>query len=233
MASGAAHVSLPWKRLLAELGVIVGGVLIALAADAWWGRRQEQAEARAYLQQLLVDFQETDRRLRATIAADTRTLEEVTAVVDRAFRGVYPSPDSLNLPTRYNFFEPLTGTLTALVESGDLRLIRGDSLRFELVTYLALIDVTQQSLRHTETLIWNSTEHVVLGRARHSQSAARRAAGRDSGWGDIDVAGALNDPQIISALQVQMVASQVRIFSLGRLEEPVTSIIRLLDAELK
>jgi hypothetical protein len=233
MGSGAARVSLPWKRLLAELAVIVGGVLIALAADAWWERRQEQEEARDYLQQLLVDFQETDRRLRATIAGDTRTLEQVNGVVDRAFRGVFPSPDSLDLPTRYDFFEPVTGTLTALVESGDLRLIRDDSLRFELVAFLSLVDASQQVLRHTESLIWNSTEHVAQGRARHSQSALRRAAGQRSGWGEIDVAGALNDPAVISALQVQAAASQIRIFSLRRLEEPVASIIRSIQAELR
>jgi hypothetical protein len=233
MTFGATAVALPWKRLLAELAVIVGGVLIALAADAWWERRQEHAEARDYLQQLLVDFQETDRRLRATIAADSKTVERVNGVVDRAFRGVFPSADSLDLPTQYNFFEPLTGTLTALVEGGDLRLIRVDSLRFKLVAFLALIDASQQVLRHTETLIWNSTEHVALGRARHSQSALRRAAGRGSGWGEIDVRAALNDPDIISALQVQVVASQVRMFSLRRLEQPLTSIIRVIQAELK
>lgn len=212
--------------------MIVGGVLIALAADAWWESRQEQADARDYLQQLLVDFQETDRRLRGTIAGDARTLEVVYGVLDRASRGVFPPPDSLDLPTRYDMFEPLTGTLMALVESGDLRLIRNDSLRFKLVAFLALIDASRQILHHTETLIWNSTEHVSLGRARHSQAALRRATGRASGRGEIDVAGLLNDPEIISALQVQAVASQVRTFSLGRLNEPVTSIIRLLQAEL-
>jgi hypothetical protein len=232
MASSAT-VSLPYKRLLAELAVIVAGVLIALASDAWWQRRQEQTEARDYLEQLLVDFQETDRRLRGTIEGDATTLESVHRVVDRANRGVYPPPDSLELPTRYDQFEPLTGTLTALVESGDLRLIRNDSLRFELVAFLSLLDVSQQILRHTEVLIWNSTEHVAHGRARHSQSATRRAAGAASGWGEIDVQEALNDPEIMSALYVQAVASQVRTFSLSRLNEPVTRIIHLLQAELE
>ena len=35
----------------------------------------------------------------------------------------------------------------ALVESGDLRLIRNDSLRFELVAFLSLLQTSEQFLR--------------------------------------------------------------------------------------
>jgi hypothetical protein len=122
--------------------------------------------------------------------------------------------------------------LTALVQGGDLRLLDGDSLRFELVAYSATIDDIETVLRHTETMIWNSTERVALGRARHSQSALRRAANGGSGWGQVDVAGALNDAEIISALQVQAMASQIRLFNLGRLEKPTSRLIRLIQAEL-
>lgn len=87
-------------------------------------------------------------------------------------------------------------------------------------------------MRHMETLIWHSTERIVLGRARHSQTSLRRAANHGSGWGQVDVAGALNDPEIISALQVQAMASQIRIFSLGRFQEPTRRVIRLIQAEL-
>jgi hypothetical protein len=233
MPLGTAAASLPWKRLFAELAVIVGGVLIALAADAWWESRLERGEARGYLQQLLVDVQETEQRLQGTIAGDSTTLEWVNRVVDRALRGVFPSPDSLDLPTRYNQFEPLTGTLTALIESGDLRLISNDSLRFDLVAFSAQIDAAGQVLRHTETLIFNSIERVSLGRARHSQSAARRSANRGAGWGEVDVIGVLNDPDVISALQVQAAASQIRLFNLRRLEEPTRHIILRIQAELR
>jgi hypothetical protein len=217
---------------MAELAVIVGGVLIALAADAWWETRLERREARDYLQQLLVDFQETQRRLRGTIAAETETLQLVNSVVDRASRGVLPSPDSLELPTRYNEFEPLTGTLTALVEGGDLRLVRDDSLRFELVAFLSLVDASDQFLSHTETMIFDSIERVTLGRARHSQSASRQATNGASGWGEVDVRGILNDPDVIGALQLQAGASQMRVYSLGRLEEPIQRLIRLTQAQL-
>ena len=227
-----AGLSLPWKRLTAELGVIVAGVLIALAADSWWERRQERRQAEEYLQQLLVDFRATERRLQAAIEADARTFAFASGVVDLAFRGQFPAADSLQLPTGYHFFHPLTGTLTALVQGGDLRLLDVDTLRFELVKYSALIAETQTALRHAETMIWHSTERIVVGRARHSQAASRRAANHGSGWGQVDVAGALNDPEIISALQVQAMASQIRLFNLGRLEEPTSRIIRLIQAEL-
>ncbi len=222
--SRAVAAALPWKRLAAELAVIVAGVLIALGADSWWEARQERQQARAYLEQLLSDFHENERQLGNAMEADGRTLEKAFGVVGRAFRGEFPSADSLDLPTGYHYFQPLTGTLTALVEGGDLRLLESDSLRFALVEYASLIDQTEAVLRHSETLIWNSTERLALGRARHSRSGTR--------WGAIDVAGVLNDPEVISALQVQGIASQVRLFNLGLLEDPTRRVITLIQAEL-
>jgi hypothetical protein len=233
MRIGRSEASVPWSRLFAELAVIIAGVLIALAANSWWEGRQEQKHAREYLEQLLVDIQRTDRRLRSTLETETHRREAVSAAIGRAFAGTWPHPDSLDLPTGYDYFEPLTGTLTALIQSGDLRLLTSDSVRFELIAFSALIHETEAILRHTESLIWNSTQRVLTGRARHSQSTARRGPQAGRGWGDVDVVGVLNDPEVISAMQIQAVATEVRIFNLGRLEEPTSRIIELLRAELR
>jgi hypothetical protein len=222
--------ALPWKRLFAEFGVIFAGVLIALAVDSWSERRQERQQAESYLNQLLVDFQETERRLQSTIRADEQTLGWVNSVIARTFQGAFPSADSLDLPTGYSQFRPLTGTLVALVQGGDLRLLHSDSVRLELVAFAALLDATETTLRHTEELIWNSTERVILGRARHSQSATRRSVNGRRGWGDVDVVGVLTDPEIISALQVQAAASENRLRNLRRLEAPIGRILTLLSA---
>jgi hypothetical protein len=232
MSRDAAALSLPWKRLIAELAVIVAGVLIALAADSWWEQRQERQRAEEYLQQLLNDFRQTERQLQNAIGGDTRKFESASRVIDRANRGQFPPADSLELPTGYDFFHPPTGTLTALMQNGDLRLLDSDTLRFKLVAYSSLIDDIKTILRHSETMIWNSTERLILGRARHSQSASRRAANNGSSWGQADVAGVLNDPEVISALQVQAMASQIRLFNLGRLKEPTNRLIQLIQAEL-
>ena len=214
-----------WKLVLGELGLIVGGVLIALTLDAWWDGRQERRQEIAYMTQLLFDLRETESRLHASIAGDAETLNVLGSILDRAFVGPPPPSDSLRLPTGYSQFRPLTGTHIALVKSGNLRLLRSDSLRFALIAYAALINATEAVLRHTETLIWNSTERVIHGRARHSQSAMRQ-------WGPIDVEAALNDPDLVSALQVHAAASQNRIRNLQRLEEPTSNLIRLLGSQL-
>ncbi|HEX6070923.1 MAG TPA: hypothetical protein VFZ18_13905, partial [Longimicrobiaceae bacterium] len=172
-------------------------------------------------------------QLRGTIEAETERLEAVNRAIDRALRGPLPHADSVELPTGYNQFEPLTGTLAALIQGGDLRLLRNDSIRFELIGYSAVIHETEEILRHSETLIWNSTERVIQARARHSQSAGRGEGSAGRGWGTLDVAGLLNDPEIITALQVQTVASQVRLFNLRRLEEPTARVIRLIQEELE
>jgi hypothetical protein len=221
--------SLKWKPVLGQLGLIVGGVLIALAVDSWWENRQERDQERAYLEQLLSDLRETESRLENSIAADTRTLDRVNWVLDRAFNGPLPPPDSLDLPTGYNQFRPLTGTQTALVQSGDLQLLRNDSIRFRLIAYTALINATETLLRHTETLIWNSTERVILGRNRHARSPNARGP---AAWGTVSVEGALGDPELISALHVQAAASQNRIRNLRRLQGPTADLIQLLATEL-
>ena len=217
---------------MAEVAVIVSGVLLALAADSWWEQREERRQAEEYLQQLLNDFRQTERQLQNAIGGDTRKFESASRVVDRAYRGDFPPADSLELPTGYDFFLPPTGTLTALVQGGDLRLLDSDTLRFELVAYASLVDDIKTVLRHSETMIWNSTERIILGRARHSQSALRRGANSVSNWGQVDVAGTLNDPEVISALQVQAAASQIRLFNLRRLEKPTGRLIQLIQAEL-
>src|SRR5262245_66318549 len=124
MALNLARSSLPWKRLLANSAVIVASVLFALAVDSWWGRHQERTHAEEYLKQLLVDFKKTDVQLRGAIASETERMEAVNRVIGHALHG--PLPDTLELPTGYNQFEPLTGTLTALVQGCDLRLLHSE-----------------------------------------------------------------------------------------------------------
>lgn len=222
-----------WKRAFGELVLIVGGVLIALALDSWREEQQERQQETAYLQQLLLDLRETEERLNRSAAGDSAILGEISRVLDRAFRGKPPPGDSFDISLGYSPFRPLIGTQMALVQGGDLRLLQSDSIRFRLIAYSALMDATEALLRHTERLIWNMTEPIIHGQVRHSQSSAPSGIAETPAWREIDVAAALSDPALVSALQTHALASRNRIGNLRRLEEPLSELIRLVEVELK
>lgn len=50
------NTELPWKRFAAEALIIVGSILLALAADAWWDGRNNEARERLALSDLAVEL---------------------------------------------------------------------------------------------------------------------------------------------------------------------------------
>jgi hypothetical protein len=133
-----------WPRnarwFLAEFMVVLTGVLVALALNAWWGERQNRQLERAYLLQLHEDLAASEADL-SMIADEMMTRALHSAAVGHAFWD--PSSTSaddlvvsLGAPLSANRTRPVLGTAQALVATGDLRLIRSDRLRSELMSYL-------------------------------------------------------------------------------------------------
>ena len=123
----------------AEIVVVVVGVLIALGLNAWWGHRQDDVRADAYLAQLASDLAETERvmsvsddRMRATERAIKRLLQ--------SFGQPQPPLDSVlhwvDVGLLTDLQRPVLGTAEALVATGDLALVRDDSLRIAIAAYL-------------------------------------------------------------------------------------------------
>jgi hypothetical protein len=54
-------------RILIEIGVVTGGILIAFALDAWWDNRAQARQEQAHLRALASDFRENIERLNALI----------------------------------------------------------------------------------------------------------------------------------------------------------------------
>jgi hypothetical protein len=132
-----------WPRnarwFLAEFMVVLTGVLVALALNAWWGERQNRQLERAYLLQLHEDLAASEADL-SMIADEMLTRALHSAAVGHAFWDPAPaSVDllmSLGMPLSSTRTRPVLGTAQALVATGDLRLIRSDRLRSELMSYL-------------------------------------------------------------------------------------------------
>ena len=138
----------------AEIVVVVAGVLIALALNAWWGARQDAAREQEYLRQLVADLTQTEERMAQAEPWHLKG-DRAAAMVVRSFRsGSTPSADSvvywasrgseIGRPTF------VTGTATALVETGDLNLIRDDSLRLSITHFIDRIERVNSYLAHND-----------------------------------------------------------------------------------
>ena len=132
-------------RLMAEFAVIVVGVLVALAVDAAWEVRQEAARLDAYLVRLEADLQESERELNEAIAADSLVWISAYGFIEGITSDLMAPADSLDvwLTRTYqpSMFHPRTGTLQALIQSGDLRLVEDGELHDAILSQATSVDV--------------------------------------------------------------------------------------------
>jgi hypothetical protein len=123
----------------AEFLVVVTGVLVALAVQAWYQRISDRRNEQDYLRQLASDLSET-KKLMAAADSTSRRGEHAGTMLVRAFNDPAPPGDSvlhwLAGLGGVIYRLPVMGTVEALIASGDLRLIRNDSLRAAIAAYL-------------------------------------------------------------------------------------------------
>lgn len=224
-----------WRYALGELSLIVVGVLIALAANSWWEERGERHRERAYLQQLLSDVRETEVRLNGSIRVDSLNLASVNRVLDTAAAfhesggNTVPSADSLEIVTAYSSFAPMSGTYSALLQSGGTQILRNDSLRFHIIAYAATIAIAQEVLRQTEAQTWRNSEMANLQIWRNVMQPSGNRRWRER----VDVETLLQDSGFLNAMTMQRQAGENRLGVLHGLREPVVQLRHLLEVELR
>ena len=148
-----------WSGALREFGIIVAGVLCALAAQAWWDGHQERGRERDYLRQLLADTRENEERLDRAITQDSAARAASSQVLDALTRGGPPTaPDTIvkwmSRAASASDFRAVAGNYRALLGTGELRLVRNDSLRVLLAAYSSAVDTEadrQRLFRETMT----------------------------------------------------------------------------------
>jgi hypothetical protein len=142
----------------AEFLVVVTGILVALALQAWYEGRREADRERSYLAQLDADLLGTERLL-AEVDSLNRPSDLAGSQMMRAFYAATPPPrdsilDWFVRSNQYELARPVTATAEALVTTGDLNLIRSDSVRAAVATYLEASQrlVASQATYETEFL---------------------------------------------------------------------------------
>ena len=138
MSSTSLRSKLTW--FLSEFIVVVTGVLVALALNAWWQVRQDRSFELQYLQQLNREIEQTIDILEREDKASSGPHRALTMLVRSARMNPKPPRDSLVAwsleAPNISQSNPILGTAEAIVASGDLRLISDDSLRLAIPAFL-------------------------------------------------------------------------------------------------
>jgi hypothetical protein len=193
----------PWSRWAREFVVIAAGALAALAGQAWWQGRQDRDRERDYLQHLLADTRENAQRIDRLITDDSSSQQTVRRVASFLYDAGPPPPRD-TLVTWFldggffssSAFYPITDTYTALLATGDLRLVRDEALRSELVAYAARMDAEREGMGRYMQLVIGDGSRIVrtfpfMRRLFSADSALMRADARA-----FDFAQLRRDPEV-------------------------------------
>ena len=128
----------------AEIAVVVVGVLIALALNAWWANRDARARALVVLQDLRQDFafnKAEIERVRVRALDRMGPFNQFTSLAPETLSDLSPDSAFALYESAYELetYDPITGSIDALVASGNLGLIRDHALRNHLTSFLESI----------------------------------------------------------------------------------------------
>ena len=147
---GAASRS--WVRVVGEVAVIVAGIAIALGADAWWAYQQERDFEQLALRQLASEFEANAAQLDTVLGYHHRVEQATRVLISAGSEDAQIPNDSvrvllLNIDNWWTF-NPRSGALGSILNSGALRSIRNDSLRVELAGWPGLVEDYQENERY-------------------------------------------------------------------------------------
>lgn len=131
-----------WGRRLrwftAEFLVVVAGVLVALALNAWYQDRVDAQREAGYLEQLAADLRESEVALAEAVSFNDSQREKLLELITLFDEEQAPSPESFRELTTLTIAprQPTLSTAQAIVETGDLQLIADDRLRSAIIQYV-------------------------------------------------------------------------------------------------
>lgn len=229
------------RRAAAEFLLILAGVLTALVVESWWSTRQERDTERVYLQELLEETRENERLVNETIDQFT-AIRRRTMRLMLAARGSAPMPpdDSLRawnqmvIPT----WTPITGTVRALIETGQLRIVQNSAIRRAIVTLDSRFDAAEQRLQDNDLLRADATKQRtgrMLAYLRVGPVDEGPPTEQETGigwWRSLDYRAMLQDREWREAFSVFHVLQNNNVRSMQLVQTPLAELRVLLEQEL-
>lgn len=132
-----------WSWILAEIGIVVVGILIAFSLNSWWEGRAAAEREQEHLTALRSDFEQNVQRLNGLARSQDRVSRASADLLLVARAHASATPDSVDRLMSEVFssdqFDPVMGAYENLVNSGGLAQIKDDRLRSALASFAAMV----------------------------------------------------------------------------------------------
>jgi len=218
--------------------VIVVGVLVALAIDAWWSGRQERVEEREAIELLRAEFQSNAARLDTVASQHREGLEAgyaLLALMDEAAQGrdVYLPPPMIFELVEVWTYDPINGGLNSLIASGRLGILEDEALRAALAGWPDIV----ADLRENEEEEWSNTYKVLnpffmdLGvweDVLRARGLLRRYAPSESG---VDLSPLLGNWRLRQHVANRIMNLHNLLDEVETVEDSIRNILELLEAQ--
>lgn len=128
------------RWLVAEVAVVVIGILLAIAVDAWWEERRMRVEEQEILRGLHSEFLMHHKTLTRNMAANRSGMQSLEDFLELQSDSQPQDPKAIILDVLFDISSPFTtdlggGTLRALLASGRLEILTSRNLRTRLAAW--------------------------------------------------------------------------------------------------
>lgn len=223
---------LPWSRLLAEFVIIVVGVAVGLAVDSARQARSDSERAAQYLDQIRADLATGSEAVDDQIARTRTIAGSAQRLLEGLNQAELPPTDSLRAWWGDLFslatYRPSTVTIDALVDGGDLRLIRAPEIRQAIMAYRE-----RAGLAEVASTIANDIASRAVSRMGEDMSLANLMFDRDEVRLPIDWAAVAQDPALHSQIVIIRVGAASTAQELSAVRSAGADLEALIDEALR
>jgi hypothetical protein len=193
-----------WKRALTEFLVIFIGITLSLMADDWRQSQEEKRRERSALTEMMADLQTDSLDLETMLRSARRWDAAAVWVLRNVDRRDVPE-DSVRAGLRPFFFtalyQPIRSAYTGLRSSGQLWLIRDESIRRLVVDYYEvsqpyMLQFTEGAEPSYHLPFLEASRELVVWKVDSTATSMRDESGRlepRRPWGEI-----AGDPDFLS-----------------------------------
>lgn len=142
-----------FKYAIGEIILVVIGILIALQINNWNNERLREKDEQVIINQLIADLKESQKGLEKRITWETE-MAQASAKVCHAFWKKNPPNDSIFKhmlrPLGSFTYSPTLGTARSLINSGKINIIKSDSIKNFITTYVEKVEYKVQDIKRYE-----------------------------------------------------------------------------------